>query len=186
MKNKKIFMYVGIIMALIFVIALGWIVNVNKSEKVKINEEITPEEEITSKQMRQTIVTLYFMDKESFELEPEARQIDSIMLLENPYKVLINMLIEGPKNEQLIGLIPEGTKLNSIEISEGIVYIDFSEEFIKGNIKGKEEEMQIVNSILKTLVELSEVRGIKIQINGEEEAAFLDKEVNFNETFYIK
>lgn len=186
MKTKKTFMYIGIILALIFVIVLGWLVCFNKKAETKEIKEITPEEEISNKQLRQTIVTLYFMDKETAELEPEARQIDARQLLENPYQVLINLLIEGPKNEQLLKLIPENTKLNNVEIKDGIVYIDFSEDFIKEQNLGEKQEKLIINSILKTLIELSEVNGIKILINGNENCGFPDNAVNFNETFLIK
>lgn len=186
MKSKKIFMYIGIILALIFVIVLGWLVFKNKSTETNELNEIIPEEEISNEQLRQTIITLYFMDKETADLAPEARQIDAKMLLENPYQVLINLLIEGPKNDQLLKLIPENTKLNNVEIKDEIVYIDFSEDFVKEQKLGKEQESLIINSILKTLVELSEVNGIKILIDGQENRAFPDNEVNFNNIFFIK
>lgn len=186
MKSKKIFMYVGIILALIFIIVLGWLVSVNKDAEKNEVQEIIPQEEISNTQLRQTIITLYFMDKEKGELEPEARQIDARILLEKPYEVLINMLIEGPKNEQLVGIIPQGTKINKIEIKEGIVYIDFSDNFIKEQKLGEKQEKLIINSILKTLVELKEVNGIKILINGEENKSFPDEAVKFNEIFYAK
>ena len=186
MKGKKLLMYIFIILALIFVIVLGWLVSVNKNTGKNEIQEIVPEEEISNTQLRQTIITLYFMNKEKGELEPEARQIDARMLLENPYEVLVNMLIEGPKNDNLIGIIPQGTKINNIEIKEGIVYIDFSDDFINEQTLGEDQEKMIINSILKTLVELSEVNGIKILINGEENSCFPDEAVNFNEIIYAE
>lgn len=186
MKGKKILMYVGIIFALIFVVVLGWLVSVNKNAEKNQVQEIVPEEEISNTQLRQTIITLYFMNKETGELAPEARQIDARLLLEKPYEVLINMLIEGPKNEQLIKIIPQGTKINKIEIKEGIVYIDFSDNFVKEQTLGEAQEKTIINSILKTLVELKEVNGIKILINGEENSGFPDEAVKFNKIFYAK
>ena len=166
--------------------ALGWLVSVNKNaEENKINE-IIPVEEISNSQLRQTIITLYFMDKEKAELEPEARQIDARLLVQNPYELLINMLIEGPKNENLIGIIPQDTKINKIELKNGIAYIDFNDYFIKEQNLGEAQEKMIINSILKTLVELKEVNGIKILINGEENFKFPDGKVNFNENFYLE
>ena len=96
------------------------------------------------------------------------------------------MLLEGPKNEQLIELIPQGTKLNSAEIKNDIVYIDFSSEFINEQTPGEKQEMMIINSILKTLSELNEVDGIKIIIDGKENMSFPDNEVSFNTIFYIE
>lgn len=186
MKSKKILMYIGIILGLIFVVVLGWLVSVNKNAEKNEVQEIIPEEEISGRQLRQTIITLYFMNKETEKLEPEARQIDAKLLLEKPYEVLLNMLIEGPKNEQLIGIIPKDTKINNIEIKDGIVYIDFTDIFIKEQNLGETQENLIINSILKTLVELREVNGIKILINGEENLYFPDQAVKFDKIFYAK
>ena len=186
MKLKKILLYVGIILGVALVIYLGWLVMVNKNSEKNEVQEIIPEEEISNVQLRQTIITLYFMEKQTGELQPEARQIDARLLLENPYQVLINMLIEGPKNEQLMGLFPDGTKVNNVEIKEGIVYIDFSKEFINEQKLGEEQEKKIINSILKTLLELSEVNGIKILVDGEENMCFPDEAVKFNEIFYAE
>lgn len=183
MKIKKILMYIGIILGLIFVILLGWIVNINK--EINENNEIIPEQEISESQLRQTIVTLYFYGKQTGKIEPEARQIDARELLNNPYQILINLLIEGPKNNELLKLIPDGTKLNNIEIKDEIVFIDFSEEFIKDQNLGEEQEKTIINSILKTLLELNEVNGIKILINGEENKAFPDNKVVFDNIFEL-
>lgn len=186
MKIEKLLMFMGIILGIIFVVALGWLVSVNKeAENNKLNE-IVPAEEISNSQLRQTIITLYFMNKEKGELEPEARQIDVRMLVENPYEVLVNMLIEGPKNENLIGIIPRDTKINKIEIKDDIVYIDFNDYFIKDQNLGEVQEKMIINSILKTLIELKEVNGIKILINGEENSSFPDGAVIFNEIFYLE
>lgn len=182
---KKILIYIGVILALFFVIILGWLVSINKNAENNINE-IIPQEEISDNQLRQTIITLYFMNKETGELEPEARQIDAKLLLENPYEIILNKLLEGPKNDNLIGIIPEGTKINKIEIKDEIVYIDFSDNFINEQNLGEKQEKLIINSILKTLVELNEVNGIKILINGEDNLGFPDNEVNFNEIFYLE
>lgn len=186
MSGKKILMFIGIILGIIFVVVLGWVVSINKNAEINEINEIVPAEEISHSQLRQTIITLYFMNKEKGELEPEARQIDVRLLLENPYKVLVNMLIEGPKNEQLIGIIPQGTATNNVEIKDGVVYIDFNDYFIKEQNLGEDQEKMIINSILKTLVELKEVNGIKILINGDENSCFPDKAVNFSEIFYAK
>lgn len=184
MKIKKILMFIGIFLGIISVVVLGWLVSINKNAEENIINEITPAEEISKSQLRQTIITLYFMDKEKGELEPEARQIDARLLLENPYKLLVNMLIEGPKNENLIGIIPRGTKINKIELKNGIAYIDFNDFFIKEQSLGERQEKMIINSILKTLIELTEVKGIKILINGVENLKYPDGEIVFNEVFF--
>lgn len=184
MAKKKFLMYIGIVFLILIIFYLGYLVyiNINYNKNI-ISEEFIPEEELSDENLRQTIITLYFMDTETATLMPEARKIDAKKLLENPYKLLVELLIEGPKNEKLIKIIPEDTKINDVKIINGIVNIDFSKEFIENQNLGKAQEELIINSILKTLKELTEVKGIKILINGEENKEFPDGNIKFSEPF---
>lgn len=184
MKNKKIIMYTGIILIVIILLGVGYIIyNKIKSNKEEILYEYIPEEEITSEQLRQTVITLYFLDSDTYELTPEARQIDAKELLDNPYEKLINLLIEGPKNEKLLKLIPENTKLNSAQVKDSILYIDFSEEFIKEQNLGKEQEELILKSIVNTVTELTEINKVAFLINGKENKGYPDKGIMFDKVF---
>ena len=184
MKNKKMFMYVGIVFIILILIGVGYlIINNIKNNNKEIMDEYTPEEEITDEQLRKTVVTLYFLDVDNYELAPEARQIDAKDLLDNPYELLINLLIEGSENEKLKKLIPENTKLNSAEVKDGILYIDFSENFIKEQKLGKEQEEMILKSIVNTVTELTEVNKIAILIDGMQDREFPDGELKFDKVF---
>lgn len=184
MKNKKIIMYVGIILIVLILLGVGYVIYNNiRKNKEEIMYEYTPEEEITGEQLRQTIITLYFLDPDTYELTPEARQIDAKDLIGNPYELLINLLIEGPKNEKLLKLIPENTKLNSAQVKDNILYIDFSEEFIKEQSLGKEQEELILKSIVNTVTELTEINKVAVLIDGEENKGFPDEELIFDKVF---
>lgn len=184
MKNKKLFMYLGIILIVIIIVGVGYIIYNNiKNKNEESIKEFVPEQEITEEQLRRTIITLYFLEKESYELIPEPRQIDAKELLKDPYKTLINLLIEGPKNEKLIKLIPDKTVLNSAEIKENILYLDFSKEFIEEQNLGKEQEELIIKSIVNTLTELTEVNQVAFLIDGKSDLGFPDGGVNFNKIF---
>lgn len=184
MKNKKIIMYVGIIIIVLILLGIGYlIINNIKNKNKDIISEYTPQEEITEAQLRQTVITLYFLDSNNYELAPEARQIDAKELIDNPYAVLINLLIEGPKNEKLLKLIPENTILNNVKIENDILYIDFSEEFIKEQNLGREQEELILKSIVNTVTELTEINKVSFLINGEEAKGFPDGEVMFDKVF---
>lgn len=179
MKNKKIIMYVGIILIVLILVGIGFFIikNIKNNNEEIINEYI-PEEEITEKQLRQTVITLYFLDPNKYELCSESRQIDSKELLSNPYEVLINLLIEGPKNENLVKLIPENTKLNSAQIKNNILYIDFSEDFIKEQNLGKAQEEIILKSIVNTVTELTEIDKVVFLIDGKENLRFSRWRIN--------
>lgn len=178
MNIKKVIIFLII---LILLIGIGYFIYDTFFKEKEL--EITPQEEISQEQLRQTIVTLYFRNIDSKELMPEARRVDVNVLVHNPYESLLNMLIEGPKNENLERIIPEGTIMNNIELKGDIVYIDFSEEFIENHEKGIDNESATIYSIVNTLTELTEVSGIKILINGEEGKEFQENGLSFSESF---
>ena len=184
MKNKKLIMYVSIILIVAILIGVGYFIYNNiKNKNNEIISEYIPEEEITEKQLRQTIITLYFLDIENYKLVPEPRKIDSKELIKDPYKVLINLLIEGPKNEKLTKLIPEGTNLISAEIKDNILFLNFSKEFINEQNLGKEQEELILKSIVNTVTELTEINKVAFLIEGEQDKGFPDNGVIFDKLF---
>ena len=177
-KNKKIFIIGSIMLIVIF----GAIILLKNKGEDGLAEYI-PEQEISEEQQRQTFVSLYFKNKDAGHLMPEARFVDAKLLLENPYYVLVEMLIQGPNNDKLEGIIPKNTKINEVKIEKGIVNLDLSIDFINNVSLGKEEETKIVQSITYTLFELTEVDSVKIIIDGEEGKAFADNEVDFRNVF---
>lgn len=178
MKNKKIIILVITVILIILICGI-LISKKNKKEYT----EYTPQEELSKEQERNTIISLYFKNKQTNELMPEARIIDSKQLLNNPYMVIINLLIQGPKNDKLEITIPEGTKVKSASLNGNILYIDFSEEFITNCKGGIEEESKIIYSLVNSLTELNEVSYIRILIEGEENKAFTDNAIGFRENF---
>lgn len=181
MLDKKRILIVGIAIILIILVIAGvYFFIKTKEEKNEITEYV-PEQEISEEQLRQTIVSLYYKNENG--LMPEARLVDVKELINNPYEKIINMLLEGPKNENLQKTIPEGTKINKIEKDGEILIIDFSEEFISNHIGGENEEKLTIESIVKTVTELTEINGIKIKINGEENKEFKDGKIKFNQIF---
>lgn len=154
--NKKLFMYLIIILLIIIFLFVGWFEIKNHKNNKKINEYI-PEEEISTKQLRMTNISLFFLNEENGEIGEEIRQIDSKELLNNPEEKLINYLIEGPKNEKLKKIIPENIKLINIEKNNGILLIEFSE-----NISNLENYEKIKKAIIQTVSQLNEINNIKI------------------------
>ena len=169
MLDWKRVIIIAISIIVIIIVIFGVYFYIRGKDK-KINEitEYIPEEEISDEQMRQTMISLYFKNEDS--LIPEARLIDVKELINNPYEKILNM-------------IPEGTKLNKIEKQGEILIIDFSEEFILNHSGGEADEKLTIESIVKTLTELTEINGIRIKINGEENKEFKDGKIKFNQNF---
>lgn len=171
MKGKKI----GIIFfVLLVVILLGgyFAIKYVKNKEETIVEEYVPQEEIADEQVRQTIVSLYFPSKDTNEINPEARLIDIKEIINNPYDKLINLLIEGPKNEKNKKVMPDNTKLNKNYLENDCIVLDFSNEFLNYSKDDEKEKMNIINCIVNTLTELNEVNKVKFLIDGNESEEF--------------
>ena len=170
--KKKIFIITGIIVAICGGI-FAFISN-NTEETVTNISEYVPEVEISDEELRKTIVTLYFLDSETNELSSEARLIDSKELLRDTYKVLLKMLIEGPKDNNLERLIPEKAEIINTELKGDCLIINFSKEFLEIDKTDSVKVSQLIYSIVNTLTELKEVSKVKFLIEGEECDAFSD------------
>lgn len=160
-----------IIILIFILIIIGGIIfailNNNKinSEKNKNTQEFIPQEEITDKSLRQTTVNLYFIDKQNKSLKAEGKQIDSNILLDNPYKFIVCALIEGPQSENLESPFPEKVRLIDTKLEKNCVILNFSEEIL--NYENDEQKYNIINCILNSLTQLNEVNSIKFTVNGE-------------------
>lgn len=166
MKNKKIlFLLIGVL--IIILVSLYFIIkDFNRKNVTQENttySEYTPEEEISSKQMRETTVTLYFVDQDN-NIKSEGKHVDSAILLENPYKTLVQLLIDGPQTDTLKKVFPDNIQILDAVIENNCVTLNFSETL--SNIKDDTQKFNVINCILNTLTQLNEVNSIKILING--------------------
>lgn len=168
-----------IVVCLILILSGIVILNFN------VETEYVPETEIEDKELRKTIINLYFQDKSTKEIVKESRLIDSKNLLREPYLELLNMLIEGPENDNYENVIPEGTIINDIVFENNTVNIDFSNQFVEKSTDDKQRYNSIY-AIVKTLTELTEVNEIKIMIDGKEIDGFIEIGLDFKKKFNIK
>ena len=177
MNKKKILL---MLIFIIIVAVIGVLVYKKQEDKKEEVSEITPLEEMTEEQERETMISLYFANSETSTLAPEARKIDAKELIKDPYKMLVQFLIDGPKNEKLAKAIPDGTRINNAVLKNGVVELDLSKEFIE-NQKGETKQIELcIYSIVNTLTELNEVNFVKILIDGEENKKIGEIELNQN------
>lgn len=165
MKKKNMIL---LIILLIIIGVFTFIIIQNRKSATSDTEQIkeyTPEEEITTKQLRETILTLFFLDSETQTLKSEGKLIDSSNLIENPYKLIVQYLIDGPTNTTLKSVFPENTRIIEASLEQNCVILNFSEELL--NYEDDTQKYNIINSILNSLTQLTEVNSIKFLINGE-------------------
>lgn len=177
MKNKKIILLFLILLIIIFIIGFFAINYVKTKKQNQIVNEYIPQEEISEEQLRETIVSLYFPDKETNMLKPEARLVNVKDLLKSPYNVLIELLINGPKNDKLKSIIPENTKVINSLLEGECLTIDFSEHLLNYSKEDLKIKENLINSIVNTVTELNEVNKVKFLINGQVNDEFKDEYV---------
>lgn len=172
MKNKKIILSVIILLIIILVIGFFAIKYVKQKRIDKESGEYTPQEEISEEQLRETIVTLYFLDKEANTLKPEARLVNVKDVISSPYNTIIQLLIDGPKNEKLKKIIPDNTRLLNASLEGECLTLDFSKELLNYNKQNQSEKENMLKSIVNTATELKEVNKVKILIEGQTSEEF--------------
>ncbi len=166
MKNKRLF-FLLILVLIIILISLYFIIKnfkaKNSTDENNAYSEYTPQEEISSKQMRETTVSLYFVDSDN-NIKSEGKLIDSANLLQNPYKQLIELLLSGPQSDNLTSAFPKNTKLLDAKLENNCVILNFSNEFL--NFKDDNQKFNMINCALNTLKQLNEVNSVKILVEG--------------------
>lgn len=176
MERSKIKIFYGVIAIVIVVVGvfvIKWLKDANEENETLVGD-YTPEAEITEDQARQTILNLYFPGKESHELMLEARLVDVKELMNIPYEKIINLLLEGPKNEKLERVIPENTKVLKTYLDKDCLVVDLSKDFLNFDMEKENTKENLINSIVNTLTELTEVNSVKFLIEGNENEQFKD------------
>lgn len=171
MKGSKIviiFCIVALIIGAVGFYSINYLKERQASSQIN---EYTPQEEISEEQMRKTMVNLYFYNNETGKLETEARLVDAVNLIEDPYSKLIQMLIDGPKSEKLKGLMPDGVKINKAELLGSCVTVDMSIELLNYT-EDQDLKDKMIYSMVNTLTELTEVDSVKFLIDGKQNSEF--------------
>jgi germination protein M len=121
-----------------------------------------PGQQISSSQV--TTLTLYFSNADGTALVPETREVhySSNTSLD---KLVMEQLLEGPKESDLLATIPTGTKLITVSVVDGVCYVNLDETF--SNQNQEISEQVVLYSIVDSLTELSNIDKVQISINGD-------------------
>ena len=105
--------------------------------------------------------TVYLLNDDNYLLEVNITVGDD---LKNSIPIVINSLKVGNRHYSgLRGLVPNNTNINSIDLKDNILFIDFNSELLNVN---KESEEKLIESIVYSLLSFKEIQGVKITING--------------------
>ena len=116
-------------------------------------------------------LTLYFANQKGNKLLPEVREVhySSNISME---KLVMEHLLEGPKDRHMQSAIPEGTKLMNVSVSEGVCYVSLDENFLNQNYNI--EEAVVIYSIVNSLSELPNINKVQISVKGDTSISYRD------------
>ena len=104
--------------------------------------------------------SIYLLDDNNYLLKVNISVKDNLM---DNIPIIINSLKEGNKHYSgLRGIIPHNTKINDITLNNGILDLDFSDDFLNINSDLAEKEIE---SVVYSLLDFKEIKGIRIFIN---------------------
>lgn len=129
-----------------------------KEEAAKVNLEHIDKKEV---------VTVYFPTLPDIELAGYQIEIEGGLSREGRIERIIEELISGPKDKNSIPVIPAGTKLNFVKISDNTVNIDFSKEFVDNHPGGSMGEYNTIYSIINSIRGIGEIGEIRFTVEGD-------------------
>lgn len=138
-----------------------------------MNEESfieNPGEQINS--IQNTTLTLYFSNEAGDGLIKEVRKDVYYSSNISMEKLIMEQLLEGPQSEIAKSAIPNGTRLVSVSVSEGVCYVSLDETF--KNQDYKVNEAVVIYSIVDSLTELPSINKVQISINGDTSGVYRD------------
>ncbi|MEG6616535.1 GerMN domain-containing protein [Peptococcaceae bacterium 1198_IL3148] len=113
-------------------------------------------------------VKLYFSDEQALFLKPEVREVT--IKGEPLAEIVVKELIKGPTEEGLKKTVPPETELRSLQVEEGVAYLNLSKEVQTKHWGGTTGEMMTVYSIVNTLTDLNiGIEKVQFLVEGEKQ-----------------
>jgi len=86
---------------------------------------------------------------------------------EDPVEIALRRLVEQGHNADLANPIPKGTRLLGVKITDGLAQVNLSREFRENFRGGSMAEALIIDVILQTLGQFSEVKQVRLLLEGK-------------------
>ena len=115
---------------------------------------------------KKVTVTLYFSDSNAEYLIPEQREI-SVENEADVYQAAVKALIKGPADAGHVRTIPEAMSVENLSLTDGVLSIDFSSTLLSQFPKGSTAENLFIYSIVNTLTEFPQVKGVRFLVGGQ-------------------
>ncbi len=137
-------------------------------KKETIEEIYLPGYPLYSEHVARMPIQLFFPDKD-LQMKKENREIYKSEELANRLRQVLVLLLNGPHDEDLMPVFPEGVRLRELFLYEGCAYVDMKVPLPHKNNMGCMMEYLGLNAIQESLVNnFSEVEKVKVLLNGQE------------------
>ncbi|MCQ2749305.1 MAG: GerMN domain-containing protein [Clostridia bacterium] len=153
--------------------------NGKQAEDILIENLLTEMDDVSIRNDFQTYSLYFANEKGTLTREERTLEVQTSTLLA---KALIEELMAGPMNENLMPTIPKGTRIRQLEIKEGICYVDFNKNFQSKHSGGENEERLTIYSLVNTLTELTDIEKVQFLIDGEKVEDYQGY-IDFSQTF---
>ena len=118
---------------------------------------------------QEQIMTLYYGDQEGRHLVKESVPVP-VKVDRNIVRIIIERLIEGPAYEGETNLISDDTAVLGVSVSDDTAYINLNSAF-SDTVSTISPELTVY-SIVNSVLENTDLKKVKILINGESPASF--------------
>lgn len=138
-------------------------------KKVDTKNDDTAKVEASSKdnKVKSMQITVYYPDQAGMSLIPVKREI-KVTEESQKYLAAVNCLLDQPKEEDLTKIFPKGAKIKSITLDKDTAVVDLDSGITKNFVGGSTGEEFLINSVVDTLTEFSEVKQVLFLIDGRE------------------
>lgn len=115
-------------------------------------------------------VVLYFGDDQAMEVWPEFRTVevpsDPAQRLSEP-ELVVQELLKGPQDPLLSKTLPPEAKLLSLEVTDGVAFVNFSKEIQTKHWGGSAGEGMTIASLVASLTRLEGIDKVQILVEGK-------------------
>lgn len=125
-------------------------------------------------------LVLYFADKDGKKLVKEMRTIH-YSSNESLERLVVEELTEGPVNEQLLRVVPDGTKILDVTVEKDTCIISLDKAY--GQAAAVTPEAAVY-AVVNSICENCDISKVQIKIEGEAEGKFRDA-IDLNQEFTI-
>lgn len=135
-------------------------------EEIKQLENVTENIEYVESQVEEQ--TVFLLNQDNLLGRTQVVASETADPLSKVKEALLTLIQEGPNESRVPNgfkaIIPSDTKINSIDLQDGILKVDFSKELLDVN---EEMEEKAVEAIVYTATSIKEVKSVIIFVDGD-------------------